>query len=333
MAFRDSGRATAVSCGSTSDEGRGERVKRELPEELQFLASRKAVQKSSEASMRGKCCVVTGSTSGVGLEAAKRLAAGGADLVMVCRNRAKAEPIRADLVARHGIRIDLVVGDFSDLASVRSAAAEVLAACPRIDVLINNAGLHSTARIMTNAGLELTYCVNHLASFLFTSLLLDRLKASAPARIIQVNSEGHRFGGLDLEDLGWNRRHYTGLRGYGASKTAQLLCVWEFADRLEGSGVTINAMHPGDVRTNIGQNNGPLYRLFSRLVIQPMLKDPAISGQALYFLAAAPEAAKLSGRFFHLTLEEKPAAHALDRELGRKAWASSQDLTGLLPGP
>jgi retinol dehydrogenase-13 len=107
--------------------------------------------------------------------------------------------------------------------------------------------------------------------------------------------------------------------------------VWEFADRLEGTGVTINAMHPGDVRTNIGNNNGPLYRLFKRTVVWPMLKDPVISGEALYYLAAAPELAGVSGRFFHLTIEEKPAAHALDRELGRRAWELSLALTGLGP--
>ena len=152
--------------------------------------------------------------------------------------------------------------------------------------------------------------MNHLAPFLLTHLLLERLKQSAPARIIQVNSEGHRFGGLDLADLNWEHRRYNGYRGYGASKIAQLLTTWEFADRLQGTGVTINAMHPGDVRTNIGNNNGPLYRWFQRIAIGPTLKDPAISGEALYYLAAAPELADVSGRFFHLTIDEKPATHA-----------------------
>ena len=162
--------------------------------------------------------------------------------------------------------------------------------------------------------------MNHLGPFLLTHLLLERMKQSAPARIIQVNSEGHRFGGLDLDDLDWERRPYIGLRGYGASKIAQLLTTWEFADRLQGSGVTINAMHPGDVRTNIGNNNGPLYRWFLHNVTWRMLKDPVISGEALYYLAAAPELAEVSGRFFHLTIDEKPAAHALDREMGRRVW-------------
>jgi len=309
-------------------------MKRELPEQLRFLASRKAVQKTCTESMRGKCCVVTGSTSGVGLQALRRLARAGADIVMVCRDKAKAEAIAAEVAAAseatlHRVRVDIVVADFSDLSQVRRAAAEILERCPRIDVLINSAGLHSTTRKLTREGFELVFCVNHLASFLFTSLLLDRLKESAPSRVIQVNSEGHRFGGLDLDDLDWSKRRYAGLKGYGASKIAQLLTVWEFDDRLRGSGVTINAVHPGDVRTNIGNNNGPLYRLFKNTVIWLMLKDPVISGEALYWLAASGEAGKVSGKFFHLTIEEKPAETALNRDLGKRVWEISRILTGL----
>jgi retinol dehydrogenase-13 len=306
--------------------------KREPPEQLQFMANRRAVQKNTDASMRGKVCVVAGSTSGVGLAAIRRLARGGADIVMVCRNRAKAEPIRDELAGKHGVRAEIVIADFRDLEAVRAAAGVLLARHPRIDVLINSAGIHSTTLTTTAAGMETGFCVNHLAPFLLTHLLLDRMKQHAPARIIQVNSEGHRFCTLDLDDLGWKRRRYTGLRGYGASKTAQLLSVWEFADRLAGSGVTINAMHPGDVRTGIGSNNGPAYRVFKRTFIWPMLKDPAISGEALYYLAAAPEMAGVSGRFFHLTIDEKPAAHALDRELGKRAWDASMALSGLATG-
>jgi len=306
---------------------------RRLPDELMFLENRRAVQKTTDASMSGRVCVVSGSTSGVGLEAVRRLARGGARIVMVCRNQEKAEIVSKELAGQYGAPVDIVITDFSDLADVRNAAAVLLKDYPRIDVLINSAGLHSTGRIVTKAGFELVFCVNHLAPFLLTSLLLERMRASAPSRIIQVNSEGHRFGGLDLDDLDWKRRRYTGLRSYGASKIAQLLTTWEFADRLRGSGVTINAMHPGDVRTNIGNNNGPLYRWWLHNVTWHFLKDPAISGEALYYLAAAPELADVSGRFFHLTIEEKPAAPALNRETGRRVWDLSLQLTGLTPGP
>jgi NAD(P)-dependent dehydrogenase (short-subunit alcohol dehydrogenase family) len=269
----------------------------------------------------------------VGLAAVRRLARGNAHIVMVCRNAAKAENVQNEIVADYNVPVDIVIADFSDLATVRAAAEILLRDYPRIDVLINSAGLFSTTRTTTGEGFEAAFCVNHLAPFLLTHLLLERLKQSAPARIIQVNSEGHRFGGLDLADLNWEHRRYNGYRGYGASKIAQLLTTWEFADRLRGTGVTVNAMHPGDVRTNIGMNNGPLYRWFQRNVIWHTLKDPVISGEALYYLAAAPEMAEVSGRFFYLTIDEKPAAHAMDREKGRRVWNVSMQMTGLTPGP
>jgi retinol dehydrogenase-13 len=300
-----------------------------MPDELMFLVNRNAVQKTTHASMKGKLCVVSGSTSGVGLSAVRRLARAGADIVLVCRNREKGEVVRQELVGEHGIRVDIVLADYTDLDTVRRAAEELLDRYPRIDVLINSVGLHSTTRTVTRAGFESVFCVNHLGTFLLTCLLLDRMKQSAPSRIIHVNSEGHRFGGLDLDDLDWRRRRYKGLKSYGASKVAQLLTTWEFADRLDGSGVTINAMHPGDVRTNIGNNNGRLYRWWLHHVTWLFLKDPVISGEALYYLAAAPEMAEVSGRFFHLTIDEKPEKRALDREMGRKVWKKSLELTGL----
>jgi NAD(P)-dependent dehydrogenase (short-subunit alcohol dehydrogenase family) len=307
-------------------------AKFKLPDELKFIENRRAVQKTTSASLEGKVCVVSGSTSGVGLEAVKRLARGGAQIVMVCRNPAKAEAIRKEIVAQHKVGVDVIQADFSVLDEVRNAAEMLIKAYPRIDVLINSAGLYSTTRTVTPAGFETVFCVNHLAPFLLTYLLLDKMKQSAPSRIIQVNSEGHRFGGLNLSDLNWKRRPYIGLRGYGASKVAQLLTTWEFADRLQGSGVTINAMHPGDVKTNIGNNNGPLYRWYLHHVTWHLLKDPVISGEALYYLAAAPEMAEVSGRFFHLTVDEIPASPALDRFTGRKMWELSLQLTGLKPG-
>jgi NAD(P)-dependent dehydrogenase (short-subunit alcohol dehydrogenase family) len=235
-----------------------------------------------------------------------------------------------EITSSFAVTAEAVIADFADLDQVRRAAAEILERCPRIDVLINCAGMHSTKRTLTPEGFETVFCVNHLASFLLTCLLLERLKTSAPARIIQVNSEGHRFGGLNPDDLSWVKRHYTGLKGYGASKTAQLLTVWDLSDRLRGSGVTINAMHPGDVRTNIGQNNGWLYRFFKKQITDRMLMDASISGPAIGYLASSPELAAVSGRFFHLTNEEKPAAHALDRAMGRRIWDLSLQMTGLL---
>jgi NAD(P)-dependent dehydrogenase (short-subunit alcohol dehydrogenase family) len=302
-------------------------MKYEWPDELMFLKNRKAPQKVFEASMHGKICVITGATSGVGRAAAISLASHGAQLVMISRDAQKAGKVAQEIKEKWDVSVDSIIADFKDLDQVRQAADTILSRYPRIDVLINCAGLHSTTRTETREGLETVFCVNHLASFMLTYLLLDRLKESAPSRIIQVNSEGHRFNGLDPDDLDWRKRHYTGLRSYGASKTAQLLTVWEYDDLLRGTNVTINAMHPGDVKTNIGNNNGWLYRFFTHYVVGLFLKDPAISGTAIGYLASAPELANVSGRFFHLTNEEKPAAHALDRNMGKRIWAISMKLT------
>jgi len=300
-----------------------------LPEELQFIANARMVQKTTDARMDGRVCIITGATSGVGYHAAKKLAQGGAHLVLVCRNIEKAAKVQEELKCEYGTEIDILQADFSRLDVVRMVAEALLDHYPHIDVLINNAGVHTTRRTLTESGLETVFCVNHLASFLLTRLLLPRLMESTPARIIQVNSQGHRFGGLDLNDLNWEKRRYKGLKGYGASKTAQLLTVWELADKLRGSGVTVNAMHPGEVRTNIGMNNGYLYQWYQRYLLWPILRDPVISGNAIYYLAAAPEMAGVSGRFFNLTIDEKPALHALDRSVGKRIWKISETLTGL----
>lgn len=303
--------------------------KRNLPDELMFLRNSKETQKSTDVPMKDKVAVVTGATSGVGLEAVRRLAKGQATIVMVARNLQKAEAVKKQIQSEFPVSVDIVIADFSHSDQVRKAAAQILQNYPKIDVLINCAGLHSTKATYTSEGFETVFFVNHLASFLFTQLLLERMKQSAPSRILHINSEGHRFNGLDIHDIHWKKRHYTGLRGYGASKTAQLLTMWELADQLSDTQVTINAMHPGDVKTSIGSNNGWLYRTFSKFFIQPMLKDPKISGEAIYYLVAAPEMTNVNGKFFHLTIEEIPAKHACDRALGKQVYDLSMKLTGL----
>ncbi|MDD3573278.1 MAG: SDR family NAD(P)-dependent oxidoreductase, partial [Eubacteriales bacterium] len=298
-------------------------------EDLAFLKSRRKEQHRSTEGMAGKLCVISGATSGVGLEAARRLAKGGADLVLVCRNKAKGEAVKAELLKSHGTKADLVIADFSRLDDVRHAGEAIRQRYGKVDVLINSAGIHSTRRFVTADGNELVFQVNHIAPFLLTMLLLDLLKKGGQGRVIQVNSEGHRFGGLNMDDLDWKKRRYIGLRAYGASKTAQIMTVMKLAEQLKGTGVTINAMHPGGVKTGIGSNNGLLYRAWLRGVVWHFLKDPAISGEALNYLAAAPELYGTSGRYFYLTIDEKPLLHALDETIIAAIWEKSLQLAGL----
>ncbi|MBT2731202.1 SDR family NAD(P)-dependent oxidoreductase [Carnobacterium sp. ISL-102] len=301
-----------------------------FPEQLLFIKNSRTVQKKSDELMDGKICVVSGATSGVGYEAVKKLAAGKADIVMLVRNEKKAKAVKKELEKKYSIFVDYFIADFSDLEQVEKAVGAIVDKYPRVDVLINSAGIHSTKKILNKDGYEMVFCVNHLASFLITNLLLNRLIESSPSRIIQVNSEGHRFNGLKTNDLNWEKRIYTGLRSYGASKTAQLLTVWQLAENLKGTGVTINAMHPGGVKTNIGNNNGRLYRWFLHHVTWHFLKDPEISGEAIYYLASASELSNINGKFFNLTIEEKPAKHALDSKKQEEIWNLSLEMTGLI---
>lgn len=302
-----------------------------LPDELIFITNGRLPQRTTETRLDGQTCIVAGATSGVGYQAARRLAQAGATVVVVCRNPTKGASVAGELETTYDTQTDVVLADFENLASVRAAAETILDRYPRVSILINSAGIHRTRRTLTASGIEAVFCVNHLASFLLTRLLLERLKDSAPSRVIQINSEGHRFGGLNVKDINWSRRRwrYHGLLSYGASKVAQLLTVCELAERLAGTNVTINAMHPGAVKTNIGMDNGPIYRWYRRNVVNRFLKDPAIAGEAIYYLAAAPELANVSGKYFNVTIEEPPASYVMNRRVGKKVWEISEELTGL----
>jgi len=307
----------------------GEVMVKYTKEDLAFIKNAKAKQNTTHATLEDKVCVITGATSGVGLAAAKRLAKAGAELIIVARNRDKARLVSQQLYEESGKMPHQYFADFCDFDSVRKAAENIANDFNHIDILINSAGLHSTTRKMTPDGFELVFQVNHLSSFLFTKLLLPLVLKSSQGRIIQVNSEGHRFGGLNVNDLNWNKRPYIGLRAYGASKTAQLMTVMRLAERLKDTNVTINAMHPGAVKTDIGSNNGWLYRKWMQWIIAPGLKDPKISGEALYYLAAEPTLKHTSGRYFNLTIDEKPMPHVFDKEKAAQIWQMSHTLTNL----
>ncbi|MGE0003494.1 MAG: SDR family NAD(P)-dependent oxidoreductase, partial [Candidatus Izemoplasmatales bacterium] len=299
------------------------------PDELMFLKNAKLPQKKSEVSMKNQLVVISGGTSGVGLSAARELAKFGANLVLVARNLEKASKVKEEIEQQFHVQVDLVFADFTKLDTVRQAAKTISEKYPHIDVLINSAGIHNTKKRYTEDGFEEVFCVNHLSTFLFTYLLVPTLIQSAPSKILQVNSEGHRFNGLCVDDLNWRKRWtYTGLRSYGASKIAQLMTVWNLAKLLEPKGVTINAMHPGAVKSNIGNNNGPLYRFYLHKILWHSLKDPHISGEAIHYLVSSEEMEGKTGKFYHLTIQENVAKHAINPKKERIVWQKSKEMAG-----
>jgi NAD(P)-dependent dehydrogenase (short-subunit alcohol dehydrogenase family) len=197
-------------------------------------------------------------------------------------------------------------------------------------VLIHNAGIYLTEREITADGLEKVFVVHYLASFIVNFIIKEKLTAQEKARIIMVGSEAHRFAawGLRLDDLNWERRRYSGLKSYGSAKMAQLLSMIVFREKFQNTGVTINTMHPGAVKTDTGQENGPVYKWFKRNFLDRTLKSPEISAEALYYLGVSREMESVSGKFFNLTTEEEPAPPALDREVAYELWDTTLKLAG-----
>ncbi|MBI4347771.1 MAG: SDR family oxidoreductase [Elusimicrobia bacterium] len=280
--------------------------------------------------MKDKFVVVTGASSGIGKAAAVALGAMGARLVLVCRDGNRgAEAVGAVRAAGGGA--DLVLADLSVQKEVRGAAVLVERLCPRIDVLINNAGAMYQKRELTADGLERTFATNHLAYFLLTNLLLSRLRASAPARVINVSSDAHRAAaaGLPFDDLNAERGYNMWL-AYGYSKLANILFTRELARRLEGTGVVANAMHPGVVATGFGLNTTGLLNAAMRLG-QLFMLSPEKGADTIVYLASAPEAGSPTGKYFYKRREKPPRAPALDDAAARRLWELSERLTGGRP--
>jgi len=280
---------------------------------------------------RGRLVVITGATSGIGRVTARRYASHGADLLCVNRDPKRSGDLRREIEAEYGVGCDVIIADLSRLQDIHRAAEELLGLGARIDVLIHNAGVYLTRREVTPDGIEKVFAVQYLASFIINFVLMDKLRSQGRGRILLVNSEGHRFTawGLRLDDLNWEKRRYSGLKSYGSAKTAQLLSMIVFDEHLRGSGVSINAMHPGAVKTETGQDNGPAYRWYKKHVLDRALRSPEISAEALYYLGVSGEIETVSGRFFNLTTEEEPAPPALDRDAAYELWEKSLDLGGL----
>jgi NAD(P)-dependent dehydrogenase (short-subunit alcohol dehydrogenase family) len=279
--------------------------------------------------MIDKVCIVTGATSGIGRVTALELARMGATVVLMARDAARGEAARAAIAEQSGSdAVELIVADFASLADVRRAAEEFLARHSRLHVLVNNAGLYMGKRELSADGYELTFAVNHLAPFLLTNLLLDALKAAAPARVITVSSGAHTGAEIDFDDLQSSRR-FSGFQTYGASKLANILFTYELARRLEGSGVTANCLHPGFVGTNFGQGGGGPVALLLRAA-RPFILTPEQGAQTSIYLAASPEVEGITGKYFVDRRPRTSSAQSYSREAQARLWTISEELAGLV---
>lgn len=280
---------------------------------------------------KNKLVVISGATSGIGYHTARKYASHGANLLCINRNIQKSEALCREIESEFNVKCDFKIADLSVLKDINRVAEELASLDTPIDVLIHNAGIYLTKRELTADGLEKVFVVHHLSSFIINHHLQEKLKSQEKARIIMVSSEGHRFAawGLRLDDLNWGKRRYSGLKSYGSAKLAQLLSMTVFDEHFKNTSVTINSMHPGAVKTETGQENGPVYRWFKRNFFDKSLKSPEISAEALYYLGVSKEIDSVSGKFFNLTTEEIPAPPALDKEVAYELWEKNLEFAGL----
>lgn len=297
----------------------------------ELISNDKKQAKICNSSLKGKTVILSGASSGIGLETAHLFAEKGADLIFLNRDSIKSEKIEIELKERYRCNIQTVIVDFSSLEQTKKCAEELVNINKEIDIIIHNAGVFHTRRTFSNDNIEMVFQVNHLGALYLNFMLKEKLKKENRARIIYVNSEGHRFAlsGVHLNDLDWNRHFYGGLKSYGAAKTAQLLTMQKFVEYFSDSNVTVNAMHPGNVKSNMGNNNGKLYRKIKEKLILSSAKEAEISARALLYLAASDDMKKVTGKFFNLTTEEKVAPHARDIREVDKTWTKSLELCGL----
>ena len=274
--------------------------------------------------MSGKQILITGGTSGIGLAAAEALAALGENIVIVGRNgtRTKIAAARVRSAAEKGATVGTLIADLASQDAVRNLATEVLYRYPRVDVLINNAGAMYTTRQVTNDGIELTWAVNHLAPFLLTTLLLDRLKASTPSRIITTSSEAHQGADVPFDDLN-AEKSYGGFARYKQTKLANILFTSELARRLNGSGVTAHCFHPGLVASGFNRNNGLLMNL-AMTMLWPMSRSVEKGAETLVWLATSADVVKSDGGYYVHMVWQPPSPQGRDIQAARRLWEISE---------
>jgi len=278
--------------------------------------------------MQNKICLITGATSGIGQATAMGLAKMGATVIVAGRDESRCQSTVAHIQQEtQNFHVDYLLGDLSVQAQVRAMAENFKSRYQRLDVLVNNAGAIFFRRKLSADGIEMTFAVNHLAYFLLTNLLLDTLSTSAPARIVNVASNSHYGQHLDLDNLEL-KRSYNPMRAYGRSKLCNLYFTYELARRLEDTGVTVNAMHPGFVATNMGANNGWLVRLFLPLVHRNSLTPEQGANTAVY-LASSPDVESVTGKFFVREQERASDPVSYDESAAKRLWEISAEMTAL----
>ncbi|KAI5105685.1 retinol dehydrogenase 13 [Silurus meridionalis] len=288
----------------------------------------------SKARIPGKTVVITGANTGIGKETARELARRGGRIIMGCRDMGKCEEaareIRGSTLNPHVYARHV---DLASIKSVRRFAEEINREEDRVDILINNAGVMRCPPGKTEDGFDMQLGVNYLGHFLLTNLLLDKLRDSAPSRVINLSSLAHAVGEIDLEDLNWDRKKFNTKKAYCQSKLAVVLFTRELARRLEGTGVTVSALHPGVVATDLGRHTGMHQSHFSSTVLSPVFylltKSPELGAQPGVYLSVAEELVGVSGRYYDVMTEKDPAPQALDQETAIKLWDISASLVGL----
>lgn len=277
--------------------------------------------------MKGKICLVTGANAGIGKVTALELAKMGATVVMVCRDRQKGETALAEIQqTSQNPNVTLMLADLSSQADIRRLAAEYKTNYSQLHVLVNNAGGVFTKRQVSADGVELTFALNHLGYFLLTNLLLDVLKASVPSRVVVVSSDAHRGGRINFDDL-QAARSYQGLEVYSQSKLANVLFAYELARRLTGTGITVNALHPGFVASNFGKNNGRFFKLIFDYIVPFFAISAEKGAETSVYLASSPEVEGIIGKYFVKKRPVSSSPASYDETAARRLWEVSQQLT------
>jgi NAD(P)-dependent dehydrogenase (short-subunit alcohol dehydrogenase family) len=282
----------------------------------------------STARMTDKVCMITGATSGIGQATAVGLARLGARLILVCRDRGRGEQTVAEIGKQTGSHaVQLLYADLASQDSIRRLAAEFLATDQPLHVLVNNAGVVQMRHSLTADGIETVFAVNHLAYFLLTNLLLERLTASAPARIVNVASDAHRFGTMNFDDLGGERR-YRMMRIYGQSKLANILFTYELARQLAGTQVTVNCLHPGAVATGLGKNNGAWARGLIAM-LRPFFRTPEVGAATSIYLTSSAAVEGITGKYFRDCQPARSSDASYDESAAQRLWEISARMTGV----